>query len=97
MTLVVLLINNHNLTLNEKIMKVNGENSGSPNVTRGRNDKNSNIEQRGDCQSKGKFAITYYHDSRRGHKKPDCWWFEKEVECRKNANGKKDTKGTILG
>ena len=32
--------------MNEKIRKVNGENSGSPNVTCGRNDKKSNAEQR---------------------------------------------------
>ena len=80
--------------MNEKIRKVNGENSGSPNVTRGRNDKKSNAEQRGESQSKVKFAIIYYHYSRRGHKKPDYRCFEKEIECRKNTNDRKDAKGS---
>ena len=98
--LVVSLSNNPNLTydgvrgsiLNEEIRrKSSGSGSNSAYNVRGRDDKRSHNANRQRNRSKSREKqqdVTCFQCGRKGHKKPDCRYFKKEQERKKQANAK---------
>ncbi|KAH7438914.1 hypothetical protein KP509_04G036700 [Ceratopteris richardii] len=98
--LVVSLSNNPHLTfdgvrgsiLNEEIRrKSSGENSGSAYNVRGRTLKKPNTGNKPRNRSKRKEKqqdVSCYQCGRKGHKKPDCRYYKKELERKKQANAK---------